>query len=88
MRLKADFEIVEIADEYLAIPVGEMATFFHGVIALSEPAAFILRQMKESKSQRELCELIVNEYNIDVATAEIDVKGFVSKAIEIGLIEE
>lgn len=47
-----NFEIVRLDDECMAVPVGDEATSFHGVVALSEPAAFLLEQMTEPLADR------------------------------------
>ncbi len=88
MRIKPDFEIIEIADEFLAVPVGKEAESFHGVVALSEEAAFLLKNMNETKTETELVDLLLNNYELDQATAEADVRGFLANLLEMGLAEE
>ena len=36
MIMKAGFELVEVAGEHMAVPVGDNAASFKGVVALSE----------------------------------------------------
>ena len=88
MKLKNTFEIVDVVGECVAVPVGTETEKFSGVIALSETAAFLLKQMEKPKTSEELVELLTEQYEIsrDRATEEI------SKALiqfeELGLIEE
>lgn len=88
MKLNTDFEIVDIAGEFMAVPVGKMRTSFHGVIALSEPAAFMLQFMQQHRTVHELVELITEEYDVDYVVAENDVTSVVSEMIRMGLLKE
>lgn len=83
-----NFEIVTIADENMAVPVGEEATTFHGVVALSESAAFLLNSLNEAHTTDELIDIILEEYDIDREAAEKDIKKIIPKLIELGLIKE
>ena len=69
-----NFEIIKIADDNMAIPIGEEATSFHGIVALSEPAAFVLELLNKPHSFEELVEELINEYDIDRAKAEREMK--------------
>lgn len=82
------FEIVTIADENMAVPIGEEATAFHGVVALSASAAFLLNSLNEPHTANELIEILLKEYDVDRETAEKDIKEIVPKLIELGLIKE
>lgn len=86
MIVNPNFEITEIADEFIAVPVGSEIVAFNGIVALSEPAAYLLKQMKEPKSLEELVVLITEEYDVDKYTAEKDVKDIVEKLLEMGLV--
>lgn len=86
MIVNPNFEITEIADEFIAVPVGSEIVAFNGIVALSEPAAYLLKQMKEPRSLEELVVLITEEYDVDKYTAEKDVKDIVEKLLEMGLV--
>ena len=81
-----DFEIVTIADEYMAVPIGEEAVSFHGVIALSEAAAFLLNNLNEPRTKEDLVGLLCNEYDVDRSTAENDVEEIISKFRDLKVI--
>ncbi len=83
-----DFEIVTIAEDYLAIPVGEEAITFHCVVALSEAAAFLLQRLDEQQTMESLTDLLIGEYDVDRATAEKDVKEIVNTFWNLKLILE
>lgn len=81
-----EFEIVNIAEDYLAIPVGEQATAFHGVVALSEAAAFLLRKLDEPQTAENLVDMLLSEYEVDRATAEKDVESILKTFLDLRLI--
>ena len=83
-----DFEIVTIADENMAVPVGEEAVAFHGVVALSTSAAFLLNSLNEPHTTNELIDILFNEYDIDRETAEKEIKEIIPKLMELKLIKE
>jgi len=88
MRFNSDYELMQMADEYLAVPVGQKADEFHGVIVLSEPAYFLLSNMKEPKAKEELVTLITDEYEVDAATADSDIECILATLFEAGVIYE
>ena len=88
MKKSNRFEIVDVSDEYMAVPVGEEAENFKGVVALSEPAAFLLKNMEECKSKEELIELVLREYDVDRATVTSDVDKIIQTFLDIGLIDQ
>lgn len=80
------FEVVTVADEHMAVPIGEEAVSFHGVVALSEAAAFLLNKMDEPRTKEELVDLLCREYDVDRATAEKDVDEIIIKFRELKII--
>lgn len=81
-----NFDIVNVVDEYMAVPVGEEAVSFHGVVALSESAAFLLNNMNEHRTKEELVGLLCSEYDVDRSTAENDVEEIISKFRDLKVI--
>jgi len=88
MRLSPDFEIIQMTDEYMAVPIGQKADEFHGVIVLSETAYFLLSNIKEPKTKEEIVALITENYNIDSDTAKADIDNVLGTLLETGIIYE
>ncbi len=82
------FEIVDIADEHVAVPVGEEAKSFHGVVALSGAAAFLLKKLETPKSQEELLTLLTQEYDVAPELAKEDIGKLIRTLSEMGIILE
>ena len=83
-----NFEIVRLADEWMAVPVGDEASSFHGVVALSEAAAFLLNLLKEPRKEEELLNILLEQYEVDRATAEADMQSAIKMFREMKLILE
>lgn len=88
MIMKPQFELVEIADEHLAIPVGENAVSFKGVVALSEAAFFLLKNLNVQQTKESLLTMLKNEYEVESSVAASDLDALLSTLLELGLIEE
>ena len=82
MILSSNYEIIEIADEYLAVPVGEMAKR-----KKDKAAAFLLNKMKNDISKQDLIDSLLSDYDIDLSTAQKDVEVFISTLLEYGIID-
>ena len=87
MKKNPGFDLVEVAGEHLAVPVGEQSKSFHGVIALSKDAAYLLERMEEDRAESEIIALLTENFDItpDVATA--DFQRFLQEVVPVGLIE-
>ena len=49
MRINSKYELIDVADEHLAVPVDSEVTSFKGVVVLTEAASFLLKNMKSSR---------------------------------------
>lgn len=88
MIINPNYEIVEIADEYLAVPVGDATISMHGVVALSEATAFLLQEMKTPRSKDELIDILTQVYDVEKSVAAKDVERIISTLLNIGVIIE
>ena len=88
MKLKAGFEIAEIAGDYMAIPTGENIATYGGSVVLNEVSAFLLTNMNQGATREELLTLVLNEYEVDKQRAETDLDAILKTFAELGLTEE
>lgn len=78
----------EIAGDYVLIPIGKMAIKLHGMISLTESGVFLWRLLQEEHTEEELVDAILEEYEVDRDTARTDVRNFLIKLFNTGLIEQ
>jgi hypothetical protein len=85
-RLKYSFELVDLDDSQIAIPVGNRSDEFHGIIKLNETAAFILSLLKEEITEEQIVSALFKEYSISLETLKEDVHSYLSKFRERGIL--
>lgn len=86
MRLKFVFEMMELDDQKIAIPVSENTTEFKGVIKLNETAAFIFKLLKNETSEAEIIDAVSNEYAAPRDIVADDVHRYLKEFQEKGLL--
>ena len=86
MKLKPDFQIIEMANDYMLVPTGDQIDSFNGTVILNEVSAFLLDQLKEDLETEDLIERLVMEFDVDPATAREDVNAAVEKMEQIGIL--
>lgn len=88
MRMENGFEIVNIADDYMLVPVGDQMDKFSGTVVLNEVSAFLLEKMKKDVTEEELISYVMDEYDVDEKKAKEDIARVLKEMIEIGIIYE
>lgn len=78
MKIKKDFIMREIDEEYLLIPANATALEFNGIITLNEVGAFIWKHLDECETEAELVQVILKEYDVEEETARKDLEEFLS----------
>ena len=73
MKRNTDFMLRDIAGEVILVPTGAATQQFNGMITLNEVAAFIWKNLDESKSKEELVDKIMDEFEVDEETARTDI---------------
>ena len=86
MKLKPDFQIVQMANDYMLVPTGDQIDSFNGTVILNEVSAFLLNQLKEDLEKEDLVERLVKEFDVESATARQDVDAAVEKMKQIGIL--
>jgi len=88
MKLKYDFEIMNVGDSIVAVPVGENANQLRAMITLSPDSKEVLEVMKDSDNPedllKKLLELHPEEEKNELAQQLCD---FLNKLIKEGLLE-
>lgn len=88
MRLKKGVILEKAGDGYIAVATGEASKSFNGFIRNNETADFIYRQLTEEKTEKELCEALLEKYDVSEETAARDVHAVVEKIRKAGLLDE
>lgn len=86
MKIKEGFVLRETAGSYIVMNLGGEISL-NGVITLNETGAFIWKAIEDGKSESDVAKAIAEEYEIDEETALRDVKAFIIKMSEAGVLE-
>ena len=87
MKAKYSFDIMELDDDQVAVPVGTGAEQFHGVLKVNETAAAILKLLEEETTENQIVEALIKEYTGDKAEISDYVHGFIEKLRLEGIVE-
>ena len=78
MKAKYVFEIMDLDDGLVAVPVGDGAEQFHGVLKVNETAVAILKLLAEDTTEEDIVDALLKEY----AGEREQISGYVHEYIE------
>lgn len=87
MKLKYNFETVDMGDEIICVPVGVGAEEVHGVLKLNKSGEKILDLLKEETNIDRIAKKITGAYDNDPNEIYDYVRNTVDTLRKIGLIE-
>lgn len=88
MKSKKGFVMRDVLDEYIVMPTGDNIATFGGTVVLNEVSAFIYRQLENPVSREDLLTAVLNEYDVDEATAAADLDKLLEQLDSMGLLEK
>lgn len=86
LKIKDGFLLKEIAGDYMVVPVGDNLVDFNALIALNDTGAFLWEQLKDDKTEEQLADALLKEYDVDRANAASDVNEFIDSLKKHDLI--
>ncbi len=81
-----DMILTEIEGEWYAVPVGEAAKRFSGMIRMNRTGKRIFELLMEGKDQDGTVRQLMEEYEVDEATARANVRGILDKLQGAGVL--
>lgn len=87
MKLKYNFAVREIAEDFVLVPLGTAALKLSGMITTNAVGAFLWEQLMYETTVETMVKRLVEEFEIDDVTAAKDVQEFVSRLQELDLVE-
>lgn len=88
MKIKDGFVLRNVVDEFIVMPTGDNIAKFEGAVVLNEISAFIYRQLENPVSRDDLLTAVLNEYEVDEATAAADLDALLEKLTDMGILEK
>lgn len=88
MRQKKGFKLHTICDDHVIVAEGIENIDFSMIISMNESSAYLWQKTQDTDfTVDDLCRLLLEEYEVDEATASADAKAVAEKWLEIGIIE-
>lgn len=87
MKLKYEFAVREIAEDFVLVPLGAVALKLSGMITTNAVGAFLWEQLVSETTEEAMVKRLIEEFQVDAVTATNDVKEFVSQLQELDLVE-
>lgn len=88
MKIKSGFVKRNIAGSEIVMPVGKTAAEMNSMIALSQTASFLWDCLQKNVTRQELVDAVLEEYEVDEATAEKDIDKFIATLSDNDLLEK
>ena len=87
MKIKKDYVLRTVANEYIVVPVNNEAINFNGVLSLNATGKWLWEQLSEEISFEELVRKMVQTYDVLETTAKTDILAFLKKLQDRRIME-
>ena len=87
MKAKYSFEVMDLDDGKVAVPVGAGAEHFHGVLKVNDTAMAILKLLEQETTEEMIVDAILREYEGEKEQIAGYVHEFVEKLTAEGIVE-
>ena len=88
MKLRGEFVVRQVLDSIVAVPVGQTALTFNGMVMLNEVSRVIWTCLAQETTVETIVAAVTDAFDVDAAQAEADVLEFLDQLREIQLLEE
>ena len=86
MEIKKQVILRSVAGEHMLIPAGETVLEYNGIFTITESGKFLWDNIEKGADEKELVNLLVQEYGIDTDTASADVNEFIEMLRAFGIV--
>lgn len=87
MNIKKELIKRDIAGDVILVPVGKTVLENNGLFVLNEQAAFLWDRLPLAGTGDDLAAALLEEYEVDEATAKADVREFLDALRKLDIIE-
>ena len=86
-KIKEGFVLRKIKDNYIVVALGKASKEFNGMISLNESGAFLWKLLDGTNTFEDIVNKMMAEYEISEDVASTDVKEYIKKLEDGGIIE-
>ena len=87
MKTKFSFEVMDLDDGLVAVPVGVNANKLQAVLKVNETAIAILKLLENETTEEQIVDSLLQEYSGEKAEISKHVHEYIDKLIEEGIVE-
>lgn len=88
MKLRGEFVVRQIMDNTVAVPVGQIALQFNGMIVLNSVSKVIWNCLEQETDVERIVMAITDKFEVSRQEAEGDILEFLDKLRKLQLLEE
>ncbi len=88
MKRNPDYLLRDVAGRLVLVPVGAAARDFPGMITCNETSRFLWELLETDRSEEELTDALLREYNVSPQQAQADVQSFLNTLLVVGAVTE
>lgn len=86
MKVKEGFILRAMGDNHLVVPVGALTVDFRCIITLNDTGAYLWKQLLQERSEAEMVQLLLEEYDVTAERATEDVTMFIEQLRKADLL--
>ena len=87
MKVKKEFILKSVANQYVVVPVGKEAVNFNGMLTLNKTAKLLYEALAVDKTIEELVSVLTDTYDISEEYARRDVLEFIKTLESKNILE-
>lgn len=87
MKAASDVILRQVAGEYVLVPTGKTASKLYGLMTLNESGVLLWHKLQNECTEDDLVSVLKAEYEVDDGQALDDVRRFLAKLTEVGVLE-
>ena len=88
LKAKSGFILRDIMGEYMLMPTGDNISKYNGVVVLNDVSAFLWKKLENPVSRDDLLAALLDQYQVDKATAAKDLDQLLEKLRGFDVIED
>ena len=78
MKLKQEFELREVGEKYLLVPVDKSAAKTNGLFQMNGTGAFLWKRIPDANSEEDLVNAVLEVYDVSRELAAAGVEAFMA----------
>jgi sensor domain CHASE-containing protein len=87
MKIKTGYLLRDIAGQTIVVPIGAEAVRFNGIVTLNKTGKVLWNALQNEQNADDLVRVLLNQFEVEEATAKNDVSSFVEKLKKANLLE-